>query len=147
MAIVPSGSVEPDALTDLLTRVHRDYAPPRVLITENGAAFEDVVGHDGEIDDTARIAYLRDHVRAALRAKQAGVPLEGFFVWSLLDNFEWAQGYSNRFGLVHVDFATQARIPKGSARWYQQVIARGGGLADLLVEPGDASTATGEGVS
>ena len=139
--------VEPDALTDLLTRVHRDYAPPRVLITENGAAFEDVVGHDGEIDDTARIAYLRDHVRAALRAKQAGVPLEGFFVWSLLDNFEWAQGYSNRFGLVHVDFATQARIPKGSARWYQQVIARAGGLADLLAEPGDASTASGEGVS
>ena len=139
--------VEPDALTDLLTRVHRDYAPPRVLITENGAAFEDVVGDDGVIDDTARIAYLRDHVRAALRAKEAGVPLEGFFVWSLLDNFEWAQGYSNRFGLVHVDFATQARIPKGSARWYRQVIARAGGLADRLGEPGDASTESGEGVS
>ena len=131
--------VEPNVLTDLLVEVHREYAPARVVITENGAAFEDIVDGDGEIDDTARIAYLRDHLRAALRAKEAGVPLEGFFVWSLLDNFEWAHGYSQRFGLVHVDFATQARIPKGSARWYRQVIAREGGLASRPGEPGDAS--------
>ena len=85
--------VEPEVLTDLLMRVHREYAPARILITENGAAYEDVVGADGRIDDTARVAYLRDHVRAALRAKEAGVPFEGYFVWSLLDNFEWAQGY------------------------------------------------------
>ncbi len=131
--------VEPNVLTELLVRLHREYAPSRVVITENGAAFEDTVDGDGEIDDTARIAYLRDHVRAALRAKEAGVPLEGFFVWSLLDNFEWAEGYSKRFGLVHVDFATQARIPKGSARWYRQVIARDGGLPSRPGEPRDAS--------
>ena len=83
------------------------------------------MGADSRIDDTARVAYLRDHVRAALRAKEAGVPLEGYFVWSLLDNFEWAQGFSKRFGLAYVDFETQARIPKLSAHWYQQVARRG----------------------
>jgi beta-glucosidase len=132
-SIVPDGvavtemgwPVEPHVLTELLLRVHREYAPERVVITENGAAFEDVIGDDGEIQDTARIAYLREHVAAALRARRAGVPLEGFFVWSLLDNFEWAQGYSGRFGLVYVDFATQARIPKRSAHWYQQVARQG----------------------
>ena len=124
--------VEPDALTELLLRVHREYSPPRLLITENGAAFDDVVGPDGEIDDAERIAFLRDHVGAALRAMEAGVPLDGFFVWSLLDNFEWAEGYSKRFGLVHVDFTTQARIPKGSARWYGQIAQDG-----LTGPPGD----------
>ena len=132
-SIVPDGvavtemgwPVEPDVLTELLLRVHREYAPARVVITENGAAFEDVIGDDGDIQDTARIAYLREHVAAALRARRAGVPLEGFFVWSLLDNFEWAHGYSGRFGLVYVDFATQARIPKRSAHWYRQVARQG----------------------
>ncbi len=128
-SIVPEGvavtgmgwPVEPDVLTDLLMWVHREYAPPHILITENGAAYEDVVGADDLIEDRARVAYLRDHVRAALRAKEAGVPFEGYFVWSLLDNFEWARGFSKRFGLAYVDFETQARIPKLSARWYQQV--------------------------
>jgi beta-glucosidase len=132
-SIVPDGvavtemgwPVEPDVLTELLLRVHREYAPARVVITENGAAFEDVLGDDGEIKDTARISYLREHIAAALRARRAGVPLEGFFVWSLLDNFEWAHGYSGRFGLVYVDFATQARIPKRSAHWFQQVARQG----------------------
>jgi beta-glucosidase len=132
-SIVPEGvavtgmgwPVEPEVLTELLTRTHREYAPARILITENGAAYEDVVGADSRIDDTARVAYLRDHVRAALRAKEAGVPIEGYFVWSLLDNFEWAQGFSKRFGLAYVDFETQARIPKLSAHWYQQVARRG----------------------
>ena len=132
-SIVPEGvavtemgwPVEPEVLTELLMWVHREYAPPRILITENGAAYEDVVGADDRIDDTARVAYLRDHVRAALRAKEAGVPFEGYFVWSLLDNFEWAQGYSRRFGLVYVDLETQVRIPKLSAHWYQQVARRG----------------------
>ena len=132
-SIVPDGvavtemgwPVEPDVLTDLLLRVQREYTPARIVITENGAAFQDVLGDDGEIQDTARIAYLSEHVAAALRARRAGVPLEGFFVWSLLDNFEWAQGYSGRFGLVYVDFATQARIPKRSAHWYQQVAHQG----------------------
>jgi beta-glucosidase len=132
--------VEPDVLTDVLMRVHREYAPARILITENGAAYEDVVEADSRVDDTARVAYLRDHVRAALRAKEAGVPLEGYFVWSLLDNFEWAQGYSSRFGLVYVDLDTQVRIPKLSAQWYQQVARSGepGGLpSERVPGPGD----------
>ena len=130
--------IEPDVLTELLLRVHREYSPPRLLITESGAAFDDVVGPHGEIDDAGRIAFLRDHVGAALRAKEAGVPLEGFFVWSLLDNFEWAEGYSKRFGLVHVDFTTQARIPKGSARWHRQIAQDGltGPSRDLGGPPG-----------
>jgi beta-glucosidase len=119
--------IEPDGLTDLLVGLQRDYGPHRVMVTENGAAFEDEVGPDGTIHDPERVAYLRDHVAAAQEALQAGVPLEGFFVWSLLDNFEWSEGYSKRFGLVHVDFETQARTPKDSARWYAGV-ARGGGV-------------------
>ena len=77
-------------------------------------------GADGVVHDAARIAFLRDHVAPRCRALAAGVPLSGYFVWSLLDNFEWAEGYSKRFGLVHVDFETQARIPKASARWFQR---------------------------
>ncbi|MGZ8566579.1 MAG: family 1 glycosylhydrolase, partial [Actinomycetota bacterium] len=99
------------------------------MVTENGAAFEDEVGADGVVHDPERIAYLHDHVMAAHEALRAGVPLEGFFVWSLLDNFEWSEGYSKRFGLVHVDFETQARTPKASARWYAEVARRNGALS------------------
>jgi beta-glucosidase len=115
-------TIEPDGLTELLIRLHRDYAPTRIVVTENGAAFEDEISSDGRIDDARRISFLEDHVRAAREALEAGVPLGGFFVWSLLDNFEWAEGYSKRFGLVHVDYATQTRTPKASARWYADVI-------------------------
>jgi beta-glucosidase len=118
--------VEPDGLTELLTGLHREYAPERLFVTENGAAFEDEVGPDGRIHDADRIAYLGDHVLAARAALEEGVPLAGYFVWSLLDNFEWAEGYDRRFGLVHVDFATQRRTPKESARWYAEVVASGG---------------------
>ena len=114
--------VVPQGLSDLLQRVQRDYNPPAIYITENGAAFDDEV-IDGDVHDERRIAYLREHFKAAHQALEAGVPLRGYFVWSLLDNFEWAHGYSKRFGVVYVDYATQQRIPKASAEWYRQVIA------------------------
>jgi beta-glucosidase len=117
--------IDPTGLTELLERIHRGYAPSRVLITENGAAFDDVVGPDGRVDDPERISFLHGHLLAALASLRAGVPLDGYFVWSLLDNFEWAQGYSKRFGLVHVNFATQERTPKASAAWYGEVARTG----------------------
>ena len=116
--------IEPDGLTEVLTRVHRDSAASRVYVTETGAAFDDEVDAAGEVRDDRRIAYLRDHAAQAHAALESGVPLQGFFVWSLLDNFEWAEGYSKRFGLVHVDFASQRRTPRASARWYRDAIAR-----------------------
>jgi beta-glucosidase len=114
--------IEPEGLTDLLIRLHRDYEPARLIVTENGAAFDDEPGPDGVVHDARRISYLRDHVAAARAALEAGVPLAGFLVWSLLDNFEWAEGYSKRFGLIHVDFTTQTRTPKESAVWYGHLV-------------------------
>jgi beta-glucosidase len=114
--------VEAHGLADLLRRIHREYAPARVIVTETGAAFDDVRAGDGSIDDPDRIAFLRDHLAAAREAIDAGVPLEGFFVWSLLDNFEWARGYAPRFGLVYVDQRTQERVLKRSARWFADAI-------------------------
>ncbi len=120
-------SVEPEGLTELLVGLHREYAPARVLVTENGAAFEDRVSEDGVVHDANRISFLHDHLVAAHAAIEAGVPLGGYFVWSLLDNFEWAEGYSKRFGLVYVDFDSQRRTPKESAGWYAEAM-RGGGF-------------------
>ncbi len=117
--------VYPQGLYETLTRVHRDYAPPALYVTENGAAYDDRL-EDGRVHDPQRISYLRRHFVAAHRALQEGVPLRGYFVWSLLDNFEWAFGYSRRFGIVYVDFPTQARIWKDSAYFYRDVIAQGG---------------------
>jgi len=114
--------IVPQGLADLLVRVQRDYAPQVVYITENGAAFDDQMV-DGQIQDERRLAYLREHFAAAHQAIEAGVPLRGYFVWSFMDNFEWAYGYDKRFGIVHVDYPTQQRTPKASAHWYQQVIA------------------------
>jgi beta-glucosidase len=108
--------IEPHGLTDLLVRVHHEYAPTRIVVSENGAAFADVPNADG-VHDPERISYLDAHVAAAREAIDRGVPLDGYLVWSLLDNFEWAFGYEERFGVVFVDFATQERIPKDSARW------------------------------
>ena len=130
--------IDPAGLTETLLRVHREYPPLPLYVTENGAAFEDVVGPDGEVDDTDRICFLDAHLRAAQESIAAGVPLRGYFTWSLMDNFEWAHGYSKRFGLVRVDFATQQRIPKASARWYARVI-RDNGLAGS----GDGSSGDG----
>jgi beta-glucosidase len=113
--------IEPTALTELLVALQRAYAPGRIVITENGAAFDDVVGPAG-VEDPARISYLREHIEAAREALGAGVALAGFLVWSLLDNFEWSEGYDRRFGLVYVDFPTQERIPKASAHWFAGLI-------------------------
>jgi beta-glucosidase len=93
------------------------------LITENGAAFDDEVAPDGHVHDSDRIDYLRQHLIQLHRAIDAGVDVRGYFVWSFLDNFEWAYGYSKRFGIVYVDYQTQQRIMKDSALWYSSVIA------------------------
>ncbi len=113
--------VFPEGLTGLLERLTEDYAPPAIYITESGAAFPDVVDDDGRIRDTKRLAFLRDHMVAAANAIEAGVPLKGYFVWSLMDNFEWQHGYRMRFGLYRVDFSSQERTPKDSAHWYRGV--------------------------
>lgn len=113
--------VFPQGLTDLLERVHRDYGPKELYITENGCAYKDVVSADGQVHDSQRIAYLRAHFTAVHRAIQSGVPLRGYFTWSLMDNFEWAFGYSRRFGIVYVDFDTLRRLPKDSAAFCARV--------------------------
>jgi beta-glucosidase len=118
--------IEPAGLTRLLVRIATDYPGLPLLITENGGAFPDVPGPDGQVNDADRIAYLDGHLRAAHDAIGRGVDLRGYLVWSLLDNFEWAEGYRKRFGIVHVDYLTQRRTPKASARWYQGVISRNG---------------------
>ena len=115
--------VYPQGLTELLLRLKRDYAAlPPVWITENGAAYADVV-ENGRVHDAERTDYLRGHIQAVGEAMQAGVDVRGYFVWSFLDNFEWALGYSKRFGIVHVDYATQQRTLKDSACWYRDFIA------------------------
>jgi beta-glucosidase len=113
--------VAPEAFLDLLTRVQRDYNPTKIYITENGVSFRDEL-REGKVDDPRRVNYLKVHIEAVKQAIQQGVPIEGYFEWSLLDNFEWAHGYSKRFGLVYVDYATQQRIPKSSFYWYKQLI-------------------------
>jgi beta-glucosidase len=119
--------IDPDGLYDILVRLRRDYASlPPVYITENGAAFPDAPDADGRVEDRDRIAFLEAHFAAASRAIADGVDLRGYFVWSLMDNFEWAYGYTKRFGLIHVDYATQARTPKDSARWFAQVTRANG---------------------
>ena len=118
--------VYPDGLFHVLGRLHFEYQVPKIYIAENGCSFSDAPGKDGRVQDRRRIDYLRDHLAAAQRAIEIGVPLAGYFVWSLMDNFEWARGYSQRFGIVWVDFETQQRIPKDSALWYKQVIADNG---------------------
>jgi beta-glucosidase len=117
--------IDANGLTELLVRLHREYAPGRIVVTENGAAFDDVVDGDGRVRDPGRVAYLEAHIVAAREAIARGAPLEGYLVWSLLDNFEWAQGYSARFGVVHVDFETQRRTPKDSAGWLADTVGRG----------------------
>src|SRR4051812_665768 len=115
--------VFPEALTKILVWVKDRYGNPPTYITENGAAFYDpphVI--DGKIDDPLRVEYYRQHLRAAHAAMQKGVDLRGYFAWSLLDNYEWAHGYSKRFGLIHVDYSTQARTVKSSGRYYADVI-------------------------
>ncbi|WP_199424951.1 GH1 family beta-glucosidase [Actinotalea solisilvae] len=120
--------VQPDGLRRLLERVHTDWTGPAgipLYVTENGAAFDDVVGPDGQVDDVERTAYIAEHLAAVGRAVEAGADVRGYFAWSLLDNFEWAYGYEKRFGIVHVDFETLARTPKASARLFASAAATG----------------------
>lgn len=118
--------VHPPAFGRLLRRLKREYALPPLYITENGAAFQDEVSPDGDVHDPRRIHYVREHLRELQSAMDAGVDVRGYFLWSLLDNFEWAYGYSKRFGIVYVDYATQKRIVKESGAWYARVIAENG---------------------
>jgi beta-glucosidase len=121
--------VFPDGLTETLAWVHQRFGNLPLYITENGAAFYDPPTADGEVEDPLRVDYLRTHIRAAREAMRQGVDLRGYFVWSLLDNFEWALGYSKRFGIIHVDFETQKRTLKTSAKFYKEVIrTRGAAL-------------------
>ena len=118
--------VYPDGLRQLLSRLHFDYQPGKIYITENGASYSDGPDRKGCVHDQRRLSFLRDHLSAAHRAIEYGVPLAGYFVWSLMDNFEWSFGYAQRFGLIWVDYETQQRILKDSALWYKQVIAENG---------------------
>jgi beta-glucosidase len=115
--------VYPQALGDLLTRLHKEYGVASLLVTENGAAFADIVDAHGQIHDLQRIDYLREHISSVGRVVEQGVPVQGYLVWSLLDNYEWAEGYSKRFGIVYVDYATQQRLVKDSGHWYASLIA------------------------
>ena len=114
--------VSPEGMVELLARVQRDYTPGPVYLTENGSTWDDVVGPDGRVQDTERRDYLAAHLAAARRALDAGVDLRGYFAWSLLDNFEWAEGYVRRFGLAYVDYATQRRTLKASGQWYARFL-------------------------
>ncbi|MGF7237602.1 MAG: GH1 family beta-glucosidase [Frankia sp.] len=117
--------VNPDGLREMLVRLARDYPGLPMTVTENGAAYPDRTDPDGAVPDLDRIGYLDQHLRAAHAAISAGADLRGYFVWSLMDNFEWAEGYAHRFGLIHVDYPTGKRTPKASAGWYGEVARRG----------------------
>ena len=118
--------IYPAGLYELLVRMHQQYHVPELYVTENGAAFADTVSGDGRVHDPRRVNYLREHFLQGHAAITAGVPLAGYFIWSLLDNFEWAHGYSKRFGIVYVDYPIQKRIIKDSGRYYHDVIAING---------------------
>ena len=115
--------VYPEGLTELLLRLHRDYPVPPLYVTENGGAFKDQLV-DGRVHDSARTDYIARHIAAVGEAMRQGVRMEGYMVWSLLDNFEWASGYEKRFGIVHVDYRTQQRTLKDSACWYRDFLQR-----------------------
>ena len=129
--VLPPGEVEttamgwevaPQGLAELLLRIEKDYHPGPIYITENGSCYEDSVGADGEIDDQGRRHYLMRHMASLRSAIADGVPVKGYFAWSLLDNFEWAEGYLRRFGLTHIDYDTQQRTLKGSGKWYRSFL-------------------------
>jgi beta-glucosidase len=116
--------IVPEGFTELLVRLSRDYPGIPLVITENGAAFDDVADQHGYVADEDRTAYLSAHIAAVAAARQRGADVRGYFAWSLMDNFEWSYGYAKRFGLVHVDYETQVRTPKQSALWYRDTIRR-----------------------
>ena len=114
--------VHPQSLRELLLRLDREYGPIPLIVTENGAAYEDTPDEDGYVDDRDRLDYLERHLAALAQAAGEGASVEGYFVWSLLDNFEWAEGYAKRFGIVRVDYGTQRRTVKASGEWYRSVV-------------------------
>jgi len=118
-------NIEPSGMTDLLLSLHATYPDQPLMITENGAAFDDEVSPDGRVHDERRVQYLHDHIDAVGRAIDDGADVRGYFVWSLMDNFEWAYGYDRRFGIVRVDYDTLERIPKDSAHWYRELVRTG----------------------
>jgi beta-glucosidase len=118
--------IDAPGLVEVLCRVNRDYTDLPIYVTENGAAFEDAPDAEGRVDDPGRVDYFAQHLRACHQAISEGVPLRGYFAWSLLDNFEWGFGYTKRFGMVYVDYPTQRRTPKASADWYTRVSRRNG---------------------
>jgi beta-glucosidase len=113
--------IYPRGLTELLCWLHREDPMPAIWITENGAAFDDPV-EDGRVHDSRRVAYLQNHIAAVATALEREVPVAGYMVWSLLDNFEWASGYAKRFGIVHVDYTNLERTPKDSALWVRELM-------------------------
>jgi beta-glucosidase len=113
--------IYPDGLYDLLMWLQRDYAFTNIYVSENGAAYDDTLATDGGVRDPLRTQYIREHLQAVLRAIQAGVPVRGYFCWTLTDNFEWAFGTSSRFGLAYTDYPTQRRIIKDSGHWFGRV--------------------------
>ncbi|MEM9609399.1 MAG: GH1 family beta-glucosidase [Actinomycetota bacterium] len=117
--------IYPQGLRETLVRIHTEHGFPSYAITENGSAFDDVPDAAGEVDDQDRVSYLADHLVELREAMDEGVPVEGYFAWSFLDNFEWAYGYEKRFGIVRVDYETQERTPKASARFYSDIIRSG----------------------
>ncbi|MBN0049058.1 beta-glucosidase [Streptomyces actuosus] len=117
--------VDAEGLYTLLTRLREELPDLPLLVTENGAAYDDYADPSGAVHDPERITYLRSHLEAVHRAMAVGADVRGYFLWSLLDNFEWAYGYGKRFGMVHVDYPSQRRTPKDSARWYADVAAHG----------------------
>jgi beta-glucosidase len=116
----------PQGLTGVLSRLYFDYKPLKLYVTENGASYSTGPDENGRVKDDLRTEYLRTHIAAVHRAIEAGVPMAGYFAWSLLDNFEWGFGYSQRFGLIWVNYETQERIIKDSAKWYKTVIKKNG---------------------
>jgi len=118
--------VYPQGIYEILRRVQDDYNPQVIYITESGAALPDKLDEEGKVEDPRRINYLKEHFSFAHKAIEEGVRLRGYFVWSLMDNFEWAHGYSKRFGLIYVDYPTQKRIFKKSAHWFKKVIESNG---------------------
>ncbi|OON59556.1 beta-glucosidase [Massilia sp. KIM] len=129
--VLPPGEVEttamgwevsPQGLAELLLRIEKDYHPGPIYITENGSCYEDTLGPDGQVDDVGRRHYLMRHLATLKSAIADGVPVKGYFAWSLLDNFEWAEGYQRRFGLTYIDYETQKRILKSSGQWYRSFL-------------------------
>ena len=118
--------IDTSGLNDVLNRLRDHYGNPEIYVTENGACYNDRMAANGTVTDDDRVAYLRDHIAAARRALADGVELKGYFAWSLLDNFEWSEGYSRRFGMIYVDFASQKRTPKASFGFLADTIERRG---------------------